>query len=362
MAASLPDSTVVEVEAADGVIIRCRRYRREGARAVVCGHGLASTGYEFDLPLAGFSLAEKLYRLGYEVWIMNFSGAGHPPWQSEPRGARHSGDTQGALDLAAVVDRVVEETGQPCFYIGHSFGGMSLYIYLQGTAPSESVSGAFVRDPELARRRNGKVAAALTVGSPASLADDLPPWWEKIRRTSLMQSVMKKIEGFLRRRSRRKPLIPVGRFSRRFGFRHPRLTRMIMSGFLMKPYLRPEMMGREACRLFGTWAGGDVACLHVAQSVRAARTGELASMDREGDGRLNYTDGMGAVTAPLAAAAGTRDLLCPAEGIRRKVLGEVSSDHTLFLPINGCGHCDMLYHLPLEEITGWMEWAAATTT
>ncbi|MHB8896093.1 MAG: alpha/beta hydrolase [Candidatus Geothermincolia bacterium] len=357
MTQSLPAPVTVEIQTADGVTLRCRRYRRQGARAVLCAHGQASTGYEFDLPLAGFNLAEKLYALGYEVWVMNFRGAGHPPWASETNGWRNSGDHQGALDLPAVVDRVVEETGQPCFYIGHSFGGMSLYIYLQGTVPDGVDPSRFVRDAAAARDRNGKVAAAITAGSPVAMAEDAPDWMEKLRRHPWSQAILKRIERYLLKRARRNPVVPIGRFSLKFGFRHPWLARMIMTSPLMKMYMRPEMMGPEACRLFGTWAGGDVTCLHIAQTVQTVRTGELTSIDEDGNRFLNYSEGMGNITAPLAAAAGSKDFMRPID-IKERVLDAVSSERTLYLPINGCGHVDMLYYLPLEEITGWMEWAA----
>ncbi|HEY5527402.1 MAG TPA: alpha/beta fold hydrolase [Candidatus Anoxymicrobiaceae bacterium] len=357
MPAFMPTPQTVEIETADGVTLRCRRYRRPGARAVVCGHGQASTGYEFDLPLSGFNLAEKLYRLGYEVWIMNFRGAGHPPWQSDADGWRNSGDQQGTLDLPAVIDRVIEETGMPPFYIGHSFGGMSLYIYLEGCVPDPDDPTRVIRDPEVALERNKKIAAGLTAGSPITMAEEESDWMEKLRRHPWAQAVMKRVARFLIKRARRKPVIPIGRISVWFGFRHPRLTRIIMSSALLSMYLKPKNMGPEACGLFGTWAGGDVTCLHLAQTIQTVMTGELTSIDPEGNRFLSYAEGMGNITAPLAAAAGTKDFMRPID-IEKGVLGSASSERTLFLPINGCGHIDMLYYLPLTEITSWMEWAA----
>jgi hypothetical protein len=355
----LPAPQTVEIETADGVTLRCRRYRLPGARAVLCGHGQASTGYEFDLPLAGFNLAEKLYRLGYEVWIMNFRGAGHPPWNSETDGWRNSGDQQGTLDLPAVVDRVVEETGQPPFYIGHSFGGMSLYIYLQGCVPDKEDPSRVVRDPEVARERNSPVAAALTAGSPVAMAGDVPDLLERLRTHRWTQAVMLRLERWLLRRAKTKPVVRIGSLSRRFGLRHPWLARVIMSSPLMNMYMRPKNMGAEACGLFGTWAGGDVTCLHMVQTLQTVRTGELTSIDPEGNRFLRYVEGMGNITTPLAAAAGSRDFMHSLD-IKEKVLGAVSSSRTLFLPIIGCGHIDMLYYLPLTEILGWMEWAASS--
>ena len=357
MPRTLPQPETVEIETADGVVLRCRRYRRPGARAFVCGHGQASCGYEFDLPLAGFQLSQTLYDLGYEVWLVNFRGAGHAPWRSDEGGWRNSGDELGALDLPAVIDRVVEETGQAPFYFGHSYGGMALYAYLQG-AVMERGSITVTRDDEVARERNKKIAGGLTAGSPLAMSDDAPDWRERLRRHPWVQSLMRRVERYLIRRSKTRPVIQIGRLSLRVGFRHPLLARLVMYSPLMKIYMRPEQMGFEACGLFGTWAGGDVTCVHLAQTVQTVRKGELTTLEIEGQETLSYEEGMSNITAPLAAAAGEKDFMRP-EDIKEKVLGAVSSEQTLFLPIKGCGHIDMLFHMPLAEIADWLEWAAA---
>jgi pimeloyl-ACP methyl ester carboxylesterase len=356
MATALPQPETVEIETADGFTLRCRRYRRQGSRAVVCGHGQASNGYQFDLPLFGFSVAKTLYELGYEVWIVNFRGAGHPPWQSDGGDWRFSGDQMGALDLPAVIDRVVEETGMPPFYIGHSFGGMSLYIYLQGVVLEGEDFSSIRRDPEVARERNKKIAAALTAGSPVGTAEGVLDTMERVRRHPWVQAIAGRLVRFLVKRSARKPLIPIGEMSIRFGFRHPWLARLIMYSPLMKMYMQPKKMGRMACGVFGTWGGGNVTCLHVAQAARTIITGGLASMDADGGSALVYADGMPDITVPIAAAAGTKDFMRPVD-IEESVLDAVASEHTLLLPIQGCGHIDMVYHLPLAEVMGWMEWA-----
>lgn len=356
MASTIPSPETVEIETSDGLTLRCRRYRRPGARAVVCGHGQASNAYQFDLPLYGFSVAEQLYELGYEVWLVNFRGAGHPPWQSDGGDGLNSGDQMGALDFPAVIDRVIEETGKPPFYIGHSFGGMSLYIYLQGVVFDDDGRSGIRRDPQVARERNGKIAAALTAGSPAGTAEEVLDTMERVRRHPWVQAVAGRMVRFLLKMSERKPVIPIGRISIRFGFAHPWLTKVLMHSPLMKAYMQPRMMTREACGVFGTWAGGDVTCVHAAQAVDTIMTGGLTSFDASGEKALVYQDGMSDITVPLAAAAGTRDFMRPVD-IKEKVLGAVSSEHTLFLPIQGCGHVDMVYHLPLPEVMDWMEWA-----
>jgi len=235
---------------------------------------------------------------------------------------------------------------------------MALYAYLQG-AVMERGSITVRRDDEVARERNKKVAAALTAGSPLSMSDDPADWKEKLRLHPWVQSMMRRVERYLLRRSKTRPVFPIGRLSLRVGFRHPLLARLVMYSPLMKVYMRPEKMGFEACGLFGTWAGGDVTCRHVAQTLQTVRKGELTTLEIDGQETLSYADGMGNITAPLAAAAGEKDFMRPVD-IKEKVLGAVSSEHTLFLPIKGCGHIDMLFHMPLLEIADWMEWAASS--
>ncbi len=199
---------VFEVEAEDGAVMRGNRYPRPGSRAVVAGHGLASTNYEFDLPLAGFNLAEKLYAMGYEVWTVNWRGSGHPPAASGARDWHHSGDYPGALDLPAILAAVESETGKRPFYMGHSFGGMTLYAYLQGTYIDRRDSFRVKRDPDLARERNARLAGALTVGSPVSMRGYEVDATEKMRRSRAAQVYFKVMENWLLKLDRRSPACP----------------------------------------------------------------------------------------------------------------------------------------------------------
>ena len=353
-----PDARIVEVRTEDGATVSCRRYARPGARAVVCGHGLASSGYEFDLPLAGFNLADVLYRLGYEVWIINFRGSGSYPWISDAGDWHHSGDQLGCFDLPAVIDRAAEETGRPVFYMGHSFGGMALYMYLQGCV-IDSARPMVRQDPEVAARRNSLVAGAVAVASPVSM-DEGTDLMDRMRLHPATQAGFRFVEAWLRKRDRKHPRIPIGEMALEFGYRHPLLAKIIMSSPLMQMYLVPWNMGGEACRLFGTWAGGDVSALQVAQTVQTVRLGQLdCTMQQEEEvPSYCYKDGMSAITAPLVAASGGKDFLQP-KHIRDGVIETVSSEHTLEVSIPGAGHVDLLYQIPVVEIVEWLEEHAA---
>jgi len=354
-AGRFPEGQVFEAEAADGAVIRGHRYPRPGARAVVAGHGLASTSYEFDLPLDGYNLAEKLYALGYETWTVNWRGAGHPPARSGARDWRHSGDWPGALDLPAVLDLVERETGSRPFYIGHSFGGMTLYVYLQGTFIDRRDGFRVKRDPELARERNRRLAGAVTVGSPVSMRGRADDAIERARRSRAAQAWFRSLERWLERRDRTSPRVPLGEFAIRFGLDHPRLAAAVMSSPLARFYLQPRNLGREACGVFGTWAGGSVSARHLAHMVQMARLGDFAPhVPGPGSPPFTYADGMGMVTVPLVVAAGGRDFV-RRDRLEAAVLDRAGSEHKRLLFLPEAGHVDLLYLMDLEDVFGWLE-------
>lgn len=350
----LPDPVTVEIETGDGIAIRCRRYPRAGARAVLCAHGLASTGYKFDLPVEGYRISEVLYRLGYEVWILNFRGAGHPPWLSDAGDWSHSGDQLAAFDLPPVIDRIRDETGLPPFYFGHSFGGMALYMYLAGVEIEGDPPRKVRLDAELARLRNESIAGALTAASPVAIPKAHLDIVERLRHTQLVQRPYWRLERYLlRRHSTGKQRIVVAETAMRLSRKHPLLTRIVISLPLIRGYMRPANMSADARYAFATWAAGDVSALQVAQIVNMTREGTLSSMQVPQDGRVTYSDGLSSITVPLAVAEGTRDF--PQPLFVRHVLDSVSSTRKRLVSVVGKGHCDMLFHLPLEEVFRWLE-------
>jgi predicted dienelactone hydrolase len=72
-----------------------------------------------------------------------------------------------------------------------------------------------------------------------------------------------------------------------------------------------------------------------------------------------YKDGMSAITTPLVAASGGKDLLQP-KHIRDGVIEAVSSEHKLEVSIPGAGHVDLLYQIPVVPIMEWLEERASS--
>lgn len=359
---AFPERVVFEVEAEDGAVLRGNRYPRPGARAVVCGHGLAATNYEFDLPLAGFNLAEKLYALGYEVWTINWRGSGHHPANSGARDWRHSGDWPGAVDLPAIMTAVEAETGgagveagKRPFYFGHSFGGMTLYVYLQGTYVDRRDSFRVKRDPELARERNARLAGAVTAGSPISMHGYGVDLIEKARRSRPAQAWLKSMENWLMRRDRTAPRLSLSELALGFGLEHPLAAQLIMTSPMAYFYLQPRNMGRKASGMFGTWAGGSVSARHLAHIMQFARLGDFGPFSEDGRRQpFTYTDGIPSITTPLVMVGGGADFV-RIDRLRASVFDRVSAEHKRFIEIPGAGHVDELFLMDLADIFGWLE-------
>ena len=151
----------------DGVLLGMRRYPQPGAPPVLLLHGLAQNLEGWDVGVPGHSLARHLAASGFDVWLGNFRGHGRPPHRS---GAGHRAarvDDYGIYDVPAFLSRVLRATGRRPFVVGHSMGGISTYIHLQGC--HYDAERRVVADPALAEQRNGDIAGAVFVGTPSKL-------------------------------------------------------------------------------------------------------------------------------------------------------------------------------------------------
>ena len=125
----------------DGVTLRYKHYPRPGAIPVLLLHGFAQNDRGWDSPIARYSFARALSRQGYDVWIGNLRGAGTEGYRSDqPSGApSHSWtvDDHIAQDAPALVETIVERTGQRPFVIAHSMAAWIMEGYLAGAAHRE---------------------------------------------------------------------------------------------------------------------------------------------------------------------------------------------------------------------------------
>jgi pimeloyl-ACP methyl ester carboxylesterase len=174
---------------ADGVKLAMKRYRptttarfRKGAQPILMMPALATSINEFDirtpagetynckLPstlaswakgdpyiqkdhLRYYSLAHYLWLQGYDVWMANYRGEGREPYLSGGANG-YTIDDIGIYDAPAVVKKVFALTGKHPIWLGHSMGGMTAYIYLQGIRYGWGLNPRVYSDPVLVKKRN----------------------------------------------------------------------------------------------------------------------------------------------------------------------------------------------------------------
>lgn len=139
-----PDE-VVTATTSDGWALPLRHYPGEGP-PVLLVHGMSANHYNFDFR-PEVSLAAYLQDQGWDVWVPELRG---DPGAAGPAGARRGDITFDDLaerDLPAIVDRVLQVTGEPqLLWVGHSMGGMLLYTAVS-SYPEKLLGGVAISSP-----------------------------------------------------------------------------------------------------------------------------------------------------------------------------------------------------------------------
>jgi pimeloyl-ACP methyl ester carboxylesterase len=168
-------------ETGDGVSLKLKRYVNEGGQPILLVHGFFANGFCFDLPHKDHNMALYLAERGYDVWVASFRGCGREPYRCGVNDWNHSVDHLAAFDAPALIDGVASVTGKRPVWIGHSMGGMVLYMYLQGTRIERGKTDfRVICDPELAVERNRSILGGITIGSPPAFYFGGKDWLESL--------------------------------------------------------------------------------------------------------------------------------------------------------------------------------------
>ncbi|MBC7247464.1 MAG: alpha/beta fold hydrolase [Actinobacteria bacterium] len=340
----------------DGVTLRLKRYAREGAQPVILVHGYTGNGLEFDLPHRRHNLALFLAERGYDVWIANFRGCGRWPYHSDTNGWLHSVDHLAALDAPALVDGVSLATGKKPVWIGHSMGGMVLYMYLAGARMTSHDGGCEVSlDPALAAERNRALLGGITIGSPPAFHHGGGAWVATLSRLPFFDATVRmliRLCGSLETASPRFPVSRLGDLVARF----PRLGMVLaMHGpIAVFLYNRENVYPEVGCSLL-RWASDNVTARMTRQILSLVRDRDF----RDYRGACSYTERMADITLPLLFITGTLDFV-GAENIRTHGYELVAGERKRFENLTGYGHTDLVMGKRVYEevyplILSWLE-------
>lgn len=256
-----PDE-LYRVPTADGSAIALGRYHPRGPRRfvepVILGHSLGTNRFNLDFD-ERYSVARGLARRGFETWVLELRGHG---LAGSSAGATF--DTEAEHDVAAALSAVVS-TGAPAVnWVGHSRGGLLVYAHL-------------------ARHPTAPIRAIVTLGSPLSFATQ-----PEVRRfVNILGPSLRLSELPLHWAGKAWPFAllpePVGPYLARADNMDPLVIRQAIA------HVSAPVPGGVA-RQFSRWIRDDVF---------------------DGEDGFDYRRGMKAITVPVMAIAGARDLLVP---------------------------------------------------
>ena len=256
-----PDQ-LYRVPTADGSAIALGRYHARGVRRfvepVVLGHSLGTNRFNLDFD-ERYSVARGLARRGFETWVLELRGHG---LGGSSAGATF--DTEAEHDVAAALTAIVSTGAPRVSWVGHSRGGLLAYAHL-------------------ARNPGAPISALVTLGSPVTF--DAQPGVQRF--VAALGPTFKLPALPLSLAARAWPLglppDPVGKYLLRADNMDPRVIRQAIA------HVSADIAGGVG-RQFARWV----------------RTNAF-----DGEDGFDYRKGMKAITAPVLALAGARDLLAP---------------------------------------------------
>jgi len=335
-----------EFVTADGLTLRLKRYANPGGSPVILTHGFGGNGFTFDLPREGRNMAVHLAREGFDVWIPHFRGCGRDPYVSDAGDWRHSMDHLAIYDAPAIVDGVTDETGKRAFWIGHSMGGLVLYMYLQGARFENG--NTVVSDPSLVVSRHQKLFGAATMGAPSVFCWPID---DPDRKGVNFETGRKAVKSYISMMLAKEQVSPrVYRTGSRIGLlkRHPRLIMAITrSPLAAGAYHRPNT-DRETTTSLALWGRDDVSAGMWVQRLWSLLDGDLRQYPPSAPGArpYNYAENMRKITLPIFFITGEKDF-SPA-AVKRYGYESVSSEMREYVQLPGYGHVDMLIGSDVE--------------
>ena len=351
------DVRLHEFVTADGLTLRLKRYANPGAVPVLLTHGFGGNGFTMDLPRVGHNMAVYLARRGCDVWVSSFRGCGRAPYLSEGGDWSHSFDHLAIYDASALVDGITQETGRKVFWVGHSMGGIVLYMYLQGVRFAGD--GHVVSDPALVRDRHDKLLGGATLGAATVLCWPYNDPSSVGMSSEFGRQLARSEVEILRIKEEVTPRVTGMGGPDGLPHRHPRLAMAITrSPFAAGAYNRVNT-DKETTMCLARWGTDDVSTAMWVQRVYGVIDGHLTQYPSVPRGSLyDYAANIPLVSLPILFITGDHDH-GPAI-IKRYAYGCVSSEMKEFLQLPEYGHIDLLVGKHVERdvypaISSWIE-------
>jgi len=335
----------------DGSPVHLHGYRmpNRDKQPVILWPGFFQNGFVWDLEPGGISLAEYLWRSGYDLWIIHSRGTGG----SGGRNLHCSMDDYAAVDIPAVIDYVSAYTGRKPVYTGHSQGGMTALVSMMGVQKDKN--GNVSLSDHAARQRQDKLKGLATFGSYLNLNHSRNPWLKELVEKGVRVTIWgKKITVlttgvllFLCKPLRFLPM-PLG-----MNFRHALMHHRGLRGALL-----PLCWILNASARMALWEF----LYHIPNVTKRARD-LMFYMTQDGtfyqilnqfqltvrreamhsyDGSIVYTDHYDRITLPVSITGMEKDVLADSVSVKTIMHAGIKSETKYFTELKGMGHEDFL--------------------
>lgn len=329
--------------------LRALRIPKEAGRPLILWEGFYQNGIFFDLEEGKGSIAEYMWKKGYDVWMIDSRGNGG----STGKRFGASMDDFAALDIPAVIAYVAAAAGRRPIFAGHSQGGNTALMSMMGAvkSPAGEVS---LSDAESAARQ-ASLAGLVTLGSYL----DFTFSGESSLQNFVKQGVVISLFGRKFRLVRSTTILNFLKIFTRLPVPVPQPLRDKMTRSLaLRILLLPLTLILNFVSLMGTWAflyhipnvGRQARLLLFYRTMQATYWGILAQYQRaimEGkmtssDGRVNYSENYGRITLPISVVTMEFDTLADPGETKRVMFPKLGSARKFYAEWMGQGHEDFV--------------------
>ncbi len=148
--------------------------------------GFFQNGFFYDISPPDISIAEFLWKKGYDIWIFHPRGTASSKFSK----VSNSMDDYASNDIPSIIDFVLHNTGKKPIFIGHSQGGISALISLMG-ASKTSGGEVFLSEKDSINRQD-KLKGLVTLGSYLNFSFSKPSMVQNFIRNGFTVNIFRK--------------------------------------------------------------------------------------------------------------------------------------------------------------------------
>jgi pimeloyl-ACP methyl ester carboxylesterase len=343
----VPFSVVITTYDGSHITLNGYRMPNEGMQPVILWPGFYQNGFCFDLIENGGSLAEYLWRNGFDLWVIHSRGTGG----SGGRGMFCALDDYAASDIPIVIDYVLRNAGRKPIYVGHSEGGNTVLMSLMGAC--KRADGTVTLSDEEAEARQSKLKALVTLGSFLDFTFSKPSSIQDFVKNGVIVSVFGKRIRIIKSSTILKVIHILNFFPIPVSYR---LRERMLARRYLRILLAPLTIILNFCARLKVWEFlyhipnvGDEAKRYLfyrtqegtfwgilAQHYRAIAGGAMLSFD----GNINYSANYHRLKLPVSFVSMEFDALADPVKMKESMFDAVSSSEKFYTEWVGRGHED----------------------